>query len=199
MSGTRRDGGFTLVETLVALTIFSFLSLLLFGGLGFGARAWEGVTEAGERREDVRTAQRILRTRLTHRSRPGPAGFDDRAHDGRLGGTGQSLGFTAYWRTPLGHAGVYNFDLSHEAGRLVFAWRPDAAEEPDPALVGRRILLEDVKSVEIAFFGARAATEAPAWHPEWNRRDGTPDLVSVDVAFDPPGAAWPLLVIRPRM
>ena len=42
---TARDhNGFTLVELLVATTLLALLSVVLFGGLRFGARAWEVVT-----------------------------------------------------------------------------------------------------------------------------------------------------------
>ena len=39
-----RNAGFTLVELLVAITLLALVSAALFGGLRFGARAWESAT-----------------------------------------------------------------------------------------------------------------------------------------------------------
>src|ERR1700674_5801628 len=57
----KREAGFTLVELLVALSLFSLLALVLFGSLRFGLRAWELGTAHADRVEDVMFAQNLLR------------------------------------------------------------------------------------------------------------------------------------------
>ena len=45
----RSEAGFTLIELLVALTLLGLISVVLFGGLRFGTRAWEVVTMLSRR------------------------------------------------------------------------------------------------------------------------------------------------------
>ena len=73
--------GFTLVELLVAMTLLGFLTVLLFGGLRFGTRAWEDRRRITPTRMPARSAESLLATD-DRASLPPPAVFRD-ASSGR--------------------------------------------------------------------------------------------------------------------
>ena len=53
--------GFTLVELLVALTLFGVISVVIMGGLRFGTRVWETGNDRAEVLAEVDAVQGILR------------------------------------------------------------------------------------------------------------------------------------------
>ena len=68
-----RSAGFTLIELLVATTLLALLSVLLFGGLRFGARAWEAGGASMERTGEIEAIQDLLRRTLAEAAAPEPA------------------------------------------------------------------------------------------------------------------------------
>jgi general secretion pathway protein J len=59
------EGGFTLVELLIALALVSLITLMLFSGLRLGSRAWEGVDAVSEQVSEVRVARDFLVSTLS--------------------------------------------------------------------------------------------------------------------------------------
>src|SRR5581483_6888433 len=57
--------GFTLVELLVALAIFGFLSSLVFGGVGLAIRSWTRAHDQVAGTADVWAVQGLLRRSLS--------------------------------------------------------------------------------------------------------------------------------------
>ena len=54
------EGGFTLVELLIALVLIAIISVLMFSGLRLGSRAWEGVETVSDRVSDLRVARNFI-------------------------------------------------------------------------------------------------------------------------------------------
>ena len=119
--------GFTLVELLVALTLVGLISLVLFGGLRFGTRAWEAGTSRGEESRRVAIVQSLLRRQLSQAVLPArrsrevdaPQAFD---------GAAESIQFVAPLSAHVGFGGLYRFELAVERAaarrRLVLRWQP---------------------------------------------------------------------------
>jgi general secretion pathway protein J len=197
---TRPAPGFTLIELLVGLTLMGLISVLLFGGLRFGARAWE----VGERRTGevnrITVVQDFLRRYLTRASLP------MLSTDGIVfAGAPDVLRFIAPLPPHFGSGGLYTIEvrITPEGTRrhLVVAWqiyRSDAAMEmsANPA----RLLIPDIDDARFAFFGADADGAEPVWHDRWAAMDRLPALVSLQVVF-PAGdrRSWPLLTVAPRL
>lgn len=59
-----RSGGFTLLELMIALTLFGVISVVLFSALRLGGRLWERVDEVGERVAAMHAAASLLRRTL---------------------------------------------------------------------------------------------------------------------------------------
>ena len=53
MRAARRAHGFTLLETVVALTLLAAMLAMLFGGMRMGIRAWEAGSGRGDRADQV--------------------------------------------------------------------------------------------------------------------------------------------------
>lgn len=76
-----RDGGFTLVELLVALAIFAILSVLAYGGYNAGVLSHEKARTSMERLESLQTTMRLLTQDFEQMS---PRPVRDVLGDGRL-------------------------------------------------------------------------------------------------------------------
>ena len=119
MNRSDTDTGFTLVELLVATTLLALLSVVLFGGLRFGARAWESGSASIERTGEVQAVQELLRRTLSEIAVSDLAGAEQR----------QSLqgkdGLVSFFAPLPRHAGLGGFGryrlTADDAGRFLFA------------------------------------------------------------------------------
>jgi general secretion pathway protein J len=211
MSG-RAGAGFTLIELLVALTLLGLVSVVLFGGLRFGTRAWEAGNARAERLAEVQAVQALLRRHLAQAVPPGAAarasGLDE--DEPGFAGEADALRFVALVPSRIGVGGFYLFEVSvaddGDGLRLELAWRlfrrdePRDLAEPEPGLGGRRVLIEGFERAQFAFYGAEREGQAAAWRDRWDEAAGLPALISLEAAFpagDP--RSWPDLVIAPRL
>src|SRR3569832_1104631 len=62
--GPSPNAGFTLIEMLVTMTLLALIVVVLFGGLQFGARVWEGAQAHGASTEELRVVQNLIRREL---------------------------------------------------------------------------------------------------------------------------------------
>ncbi len=212
--GGRADVGFTLVELLVALTLLGLVSVVLFGGLRFGTRAWEAGNARAERLAEVQAVQAVLRRRIAQAVLPEDAGTASAFSDSPAAFAGEedSLRFVALVPSRIGVGGFYLFDLSvaddDDGTRLELAWRLFRADqpgdldepEPEPGLGGRRVLIEGIEEAKFGYYGAEPAGAEAEWRERWDEADGRPALIVLEVAF-PAGdsRSWPDLVVAPRL
>jgi len=175
----RRDSGFSMIETLIALSILALVLTALPSTVRLGQRAWEARAEI-----ETRTAV------------PGALGFLDqrlseaqatllRREDGTLAGSflGSSRGLSfAAPEPPSAPGGLYLYRLSVTSGgaepRLTLTAAPlEAATTATPL----EIFAVPVTDASLAYFG-RTAPNAPAvWSGEWTARDTLPRLVEIVV------------------
>jgi hypothetical protein len=88
---------------------------------------------------------------------------------------------------PIGGLQTLNIYADRQGGkaRLIADWRPyrTGAEESADEAGRRSVLFEDISTVELAYFGAAAATEKPRWRREWRDQAALPSLVHLRVTF----------------
>lgn len=185
----RQPGGFTLLETLVALVVLGFIMAGLAQGMRFGLRAWDTQARVIEERGELDAVDRALR-RLIERMDPGrdrePAGVQGEAN---------RLAFTS--ELPLAASAVAreaDVAVLVSDGRLVLRWTPHLHARrlgPAPA-PAEELLLRGVARVEFAYWAP-----AGAWTSAWSERT-PPALVRVRVVF-PEGdrRRWPDIVAAP--
>lgn len=196
--------GFTLIELLVAITLMALVSVILFGGLRFGVRAWEGGGARVEQSHRVEVVQNLLRRQISQ-ARLLPRATDADAVMSFAGDV-DSLTFIAPLPAHRGIAGSYLFHLRtvESAGRsdLALTWslyRPELLTAGASASEDGTILLQDIAGIELSYFGALSPGQAPQWWGSWDVTNGGPQLVRVRVAFQPGDRRrWPDLIIRVR-
>jgi general secretion pathway protein J len=180
----RAEAGFTLIELLIALTLLGLVSVVLFGGLRFGTRAWEVGSLQAERLAQVQAVQALLRRRIAQAMPPGAeaaaelVGAADRR--ATFAGEAAALHFVAAVPARVGVGGIYGFDLAviedGAGARLELTWRlyrpdePDRFDEPEPGLGGRRVLIDGIESAAIAYYGAPGPGQPADWPENWPRR-----------------------------
>ena len=193
-----RDGGFTLLELLVAVTLLAFLSVVLVAGLRFGTRIWDKSESADIDTNAVRAAQkRVARDLSSIYPRFIVADPADAFVD--FAGTPHHMDFLSAADQPGGQMTrvVLSAPSDNEGVSMQYDTRPELARTNTAAL--RQTLLGHLKSVDFAYFGARRGEKTPAWHATWQHERSLPLLVRVRAATPHANVSWTELVVRPKI
>jgi general secretion pathway protein J len=175
----RKQEGFTLLEVLVALAVFSLLMVGLVQGLRLGVTAWQSQARALAGRGDVEAADRTLRALI---ERMDPGGVSGRP--ATFKGTPHSLIFT----TTLPEAadmmvtrGAIVTLAVDDKNQLQLLWLPNyryrIGPTPPP---GRVTLMRDVDHLEISYWHDPHA----GWQSEWGGVT-LPKLILIRMVFIP--------------
>jgi general secretion pathway protein J len=199
---TLASPGFTLIELLVALTLMALLSVILFGGLRFGMRAWDTGSQRIEQVSQIEAVQNLLRRQISQvrflpqAAEAGPiAPFAGGPHD---------LVFIAPLPAHRGIGGSYLFRLSAGASgggsNLTLAWhlyRPELLTSGLQDFDEETPLLENIAGLALSYYGTPGAEQPTQWWDTWDGASGRPQLVRVRLEF-PPGDVrrWPDLIVR---
>jgi general secretion pathway protein J len=200
-----RSAGFTLVELLVALTLFALLSVALFGSLRFGLRATAAGTARLDWSAEIAAASGFLRNEIAD-AQPLQKTDADGGKVMAFDGDGGSIEFVASPPSPLAEGGWHVLHLFLErgpkGGRLVVTARLVHSDDSDSgdtsvATVARSVLLDGVSAIDIAYFGAYAEGDQPEWHDRWEDEAQLPALVRLRLRFAD-GREAPALLIAVR-
>lgn len=197
-----RNTGFTLVEILVALTLFSLVLVMVFNGLYSAGLSWQ----KGEDQSDINDTQRLelafLRRQL---SEAVPLIRIDGIENPVLFKGGRDfIRFVSGLPAHRGGGGldVLNVQIEQHGSEkdLVLAYRPvmvetdffdDGAQED----WDRQVLLTDIDRVEFDYYGNRNIKDAPAWYDNWESTDRLPEAVRIQITSSNPRQYWPEMVI----
>jgi general secretion pathway protein J len=206
-----RDRGFTLVELLVGLTLFTMISLLLFGGFRFGLKAWQSGGERVDVATRVELVQNLLRAELGQARLPRPRratspALPDAPASGFVG-TGQSMTFVAPLPVHGNSGGLYILALSLRQveghNDLWLAWktyRPADLAAPAFRPEDERALLDGIASVEFAYWGVLERERPAQWFDRWIGSRTLPQLIRIRITFPlHDRRRWADLVIAPRL
>lgn len=215
LSSPRRSRGFTLIELLIALTLVGLLTVVLFGGLRFGTRAWEAGSERADQLAEIEAVRGLLRRQIIQALPPGRLGRSAEAGDEETAFAGgeHELRFTSLVPAHIGVGGIYRFRIAltdgGEGRRLELSWRidrPDAEGfdvEDEPLLGGHRVLLEGIEEGAFRYYGTRdqdAVGGDADWYGDWEGDRSLPELVALDLTFaSGDSRAWPELLVAPRL
>jgi general secretion pathway protein J len=198
----RNDRGFTLVEVLVALALFSLIATLLFGNVRLGLSALAHGKDHADRFEQSLIAQNLLR-RMIGDAYPSFLVLEGARPRVDFDGTEERVNFLADAPSVMGSAGRIRFDLFVEKTNgqsdLVVTTIPELASRKSQTQM-KTLLLADIGSAAISYFGDSASDQMSRWYERWTQRTELPKLVRIRVAFRSGDArSWPELVIAPRI
>jgi general secretion pathway protein J len=187
---TAREAGFTLVELLVALTLFGVLMTMLFMEFRLGIRSADKVTEAIDKSSTLPILDDFLRAQLAAAR---PIVKDGSSEEILLfDGQPEKVDFIG---TPpdalsgaLSGGGLQRFSIEllkagggqRDGGRRLVLRRRlyqgkqfKAEGDYDEPLV----LLADVASLELGYFGAADPARAASWQDNWREMPSLPSLI----------------------
>jgi general secretion pathway protein J len=191
---SRNEAGFTLLELLVAMAVLSLLSLVMMGGLKFGARVWERAQGTSDESDAVTTAEAFIRHQLVAAYPQWHDTGPDKPHI-LFAGDQHGVTFLAPRPEQFGTGTDLQFALLRSsAGDLDVTWQPQEAG----ALPTHTVLLRNISAVEFSYYGPPPGGNVPKWFDSWSNRARLPDLIRIRVAFQPKDRrVWPELVVHP--
>jgi general secretion pathway protein J len=188
-----RSDGFTLLEALLALTVFGLLLAGLTQGMQYGLRAWQSQVRIAGRSEDLDAVDRALRQMIAVMD-PG-----DSLVPPPFTGNRDRLDFVTALpdaATALPVRWVEAALLVDASHRLILRWRPwlHAIRLRGLPPASETELLRDVQGLDLAFW-----RPGGGWVGVWRGED-LPALIRIRVVF-PPGDPrhWPDIVVAPTL
>jgi general secretion pathway protein J len=192
-----RQGGFTLLELLVAIGLMGLITVVLLNGVQFGTRVWDRTERHVDRSAQWETVHALLQRQLLrvypfqHDSPTGPRLVFD--------GTRETLHFVAPEPAVAGIAGLYAYDLGlSKDGRkdLVLTW----SLVDGGAYADRAVLMRGVGTVELRFFGTVAEGRRPEWRSSWRNAKDLPRVISLRAVPADKRAGPPIdITVAPRL
>ncbi|MEO0820412.1 MAG: prepilin-type N-terminal cleavage/methylation domain-containing protein [Pseudomonadota bacterium] len=181
---SRRDGGFSLLELMVAMTLLGLVGVMAADGLRFGRAAWERAESLGETTVETRAVQRYLARQIAA-SRPIRVRDGSRTPPVLFEGRAGSLAFAAPIRAHLAPRGDHLIGLSLEQGGLVLRWVRLGDRRPSLSAAGPgERLVEEVAGFGLRYYGPAADGGPAAWQRAWIGRETLPELVELAIAFE---------------
>jgi general secretion pathway protein J len=199
----RSSAGFTLVEFLIALLLFSLLSVALFGSIRAGAATWSRATSHADESDDRLHAQDLLRHLIENAY---PLYLSDNTKSGHVdfAGSESSLSFLSVAPMALGNGGRSRINLAVERHgdrvELLVESKPELAIVNDEAEKARKPLLTGASAVAFSFYGKTPADRLAVWHNDWAGWAELPRLIRIEAHFQANDTLdWPDLIIAPRI
>jgi general secretion pathway protein J len=190
----KSEEGFTLIELLVTVTLLSLLVVVLFGGLRFGVRAWDGAQAHSVRTDEIRLVQDLMRREIEQSY---PRYIADPIHpfiDFR--GGEQSISFLA--PPPLAADAGARWRVTFQARRSPTGMQLYILAQPDLPNANKRAwsqdLLNNLASVSFTYLGP------DGWIAGWSDTRRMPRLVRIHVEMPRgDGRVWPDLIVAPQI
>lgn len=188
-----RQGGFALLELVVAITLMGLVLVALYSGLRLGLNS----SESGEARAEAANRQRLVEEFLRRQLAQSMTVYAVNDRQERMvtfAGQAGVIEFVGPMLAHLGQAGLYRMRIGENEGRLWLRWRPYLPADPNAGEERETVLLDGVSGLEWAYFGAeRDDDPRPQWHSAWTGLTRRPALVRLNLVVG--SETWPDLVV----
>jgi general secretion pathway protein J len=196
-----QQGGFTLVELLLAITLMAMLLGFAYSGLSAATKATSKGREILEETGNVRATHQFIRRQLNQMQ---PLAYDiaDEAAQTTVvfEGGPRRIQFVAPMPGYLGQGGpqVQYLELVNGDDGLDLIFSHQLLQGYDPAFMVVRepiILVEGIESGQFEFLAVDEFREPLAWVTSWDTPDVLPTAVRLDIEFKKERRSiWPLLI-----
>ncbi len=197
-----RGRGFTLIETMLAITLLAMMMGMIYAALNIGMRAWDAGEARVESAANWRTTEHFLRRELGQifpaRWRGVPQAYlaldgsatslkfvtalnlDAARQNGRAAGLQWAEltlveGGILQLNRQVFDGQAQNFDGLSNAASTTSAFDPNATAIPPVRL------MENVTAFEIGYFGAETDLNEPSWRTEWRELVRLPMLLRLRI------------------
>lgn len=197
----QKNGGFSLMEMLVVLSLLGLLFTVLFSGLGFGFSSWRREKAHLAADDEIRSTQSLLRRSL-QQAYPYFIKGGDMSQSGHVdfAGSTRRIEFLAPSPAAMEQAGrareILDIQTGNEGLTLSLSIRPELSTGAQPK---REDLVSGLQSAEFSYFGKSPDGATSGWQKTWEGRTALPDLIKISVTFlDAARPSWPELILHPR-
>lgn len=191
--GRKNAGGFTLVELILSLVLFSFISLALVAAMSTIGKTWERTTERLDASSDLRIVSDFLRRMVGQPLQVFPRdAFAGEGNPYFVGGT-DSLVFIGNFAGHQGPGGIHWVRVSRESQELVLdilPWEEDPDATPRWSQAERLVLLDEVQSFELAYLSPEGEQD---WRAGWDDAEAYPQAIRLSLQVD--DRHWPEQVL----
>ncbi len=191
------QGGFTLLELLIALTLLGLITVMLYGGLHLAIRGAAIGERRAEASEQVRLIQSFIRREI---SQVYPLVWSSKGKPRvAFKGRSEALHFAAILPAHRGEGGLYLVSIgvadSYPAHQLIFSYRLARPEIQDFETAPQKpvVLVEGIERVEFLYYGKHEKEDEARWYSRWKDRRNLPQLVRLRLKTV--SLVWPDLVI----
>ncbi len=180
--------GFTLLELLLAISILSLITGSIMGGIHLGKRTWE-TTRASEALDEVETAARAVAALIarSYALTPDPAAPPNTTI--LFQGAPDAARFVALSEGGAQWGGLVLTEIGADAGgdgAELAVWtrvyRTHEGFSPPRQEMKKTVVLKNVASVQLGFFGAPEREQPPVWSANWTSKATMPEIVSIRIA-----------------
>lgn len=190
-------GGFTLIEVLIGMTLFSLVLVLIFSGLHSISRSWRAANLQAEDNDNYRLVMSFIRRQLSQ-ARPilyldgedNPVIFD---------GNNDNLRLVTPLPSHRGGYGLYLVSFYINENTLELSYQPLFTLKDWPGIEhyksNRTALINNVTDLNFNYFGYAEDSKTARWHDSWNSRKQLPMLVRVKLLNDDM-EEWPEQIIH---
>jgi prepilin-type N-terminal cleavage/methylation domain-containing protein len=178
----RRQGGFTLIETVISLVLLSFIAMIGYQGLIFGMEQWQKGHDRLEFRQAYQQAIGWMRTSVGTAEKVIDRRVSPRHY--RFDGGPHSVEFVTRFERAR-RAGLYVTRLFHDPADnslkvSYYLYHPEidprkAGLEPDSVTI-----LEDVASMRVSYYG-KNNSKAARWQDSWENAFRLPRLLRIEI------------------
>jgi general secretion pathway protein J len=196
---SRCQGGFTLIEVLLAMTLLGVMMVLVFSSLRIASSSWtNGEQHLASANQHAQLYQFFKQQLAAIRPIALPAQAAAVAGLPLPGqvfqGQAHSLRFVASLPQSALRKGWHQFEMGIESNapeQLVLRLSPLQQGNAEPETV---VLAQAVQQFEVSYFGNQQQAEAPgAWQSTWLNADHLPRLIKLQLRLSD-GHYWPEMV-----
>ncbi len=175
--------GFTLIETMIALVLLSFVTVIGYQGVVFATEQWHKGEARLQSAYDYHQASGWMRARLGSAEQTTAFGGNGKSllFDGKAGEVEFVTRFDRARQPGLYVTRVYLDERDHSLYVAYYLHHPQVEPGLEQFEPQRVKLLPDVASLRISYYGRSTGQRKKAWQPSWRDENSLPQLVKLEI------------------